>query len=40
MIICDWLWENPPLAHKDKYLVQSVMSREGLKLHTYKSIAI
>ena len=19
-IICDWLWENPPVTHKDKYL--------------------
>ena len=18
--ICDWLWENPPLTHKDEYL--------------------
>ena len=18
--ICDWLWENPPLTHKDDYL--------------------
>ena len=30
--ICDWLWENPPLTHKDKYLeihnsiIQSVIS--------------
>ena len=20
MIICDWLWENPPVTHKDNYL--------------------
>ena len=19
-IICDWLWENPPVTHKDDYL--------------------
>ena len=19
-IICDWLWENPPVMHKDNYL--------------------
>ena len=19
-IICDWLWENPPVTHKDNYL--------------------
>ena len=30
--ICDWLWENPPVTHKDKYLeirnsiIQSVIS--------------
>ena len=41
--ICDWLWENPPLTHKDKYLeihnsiIQSVVSREGSKLHAYNS---
>ena len=45
-IICDWLWENPPLTHKDKYLeilnsiIQSVISREGLKLHAYNSLQI
>ena len=36
--ICDWLWENPPVTHKDNYLekrnriIQSVISPEGLKL--------
>ena len=41
LYICDWLWENLPLTHKDKYLeicssiIQSVISREGLKLHAY-----
>ena len=20
LIICDWLWENPPVMHKDNYL--------------------
>ena len=36
--ICDWLWENPPVTHKDNYLdkrnwiFQSVISPEGLKL--------
>ena len=46
IIICDWLWENPPLTHKDKYLeirnsiIQSVISREGLKLHAYNSLQI
>ena len=20
MCICDWLWENPPVTHKDNYL--------------------
>ena len=46
VIICDWLWENPPLTHKDKYLeirnsiIQSVISREGLKLHAYNSLQI
>ena len=45
-LICDWLWENPPVAHKDKYLeirnsiIQSVISREGLKLHAYNSLQI
>ena len=19
-LICDWLWENPPITHKDNYL--------------------
>ena len=44
--ICDWLWENPPLMHKDKYLeirnsiIQSVISQEGLKLHAYNSLQI
>ena len=43
---CDWLWENPPLTHKDKYLeirnsiIQNVISREGLKLHAYNSLQI
>ena len=37
-MICDWLWENPPVMHKDNYLekrnsiIQSVISPEGLKL--------
>ena len=41
-----WLWENPPLAHKDKYLevhnsiIQSVISQEGSKLHAYISLQI
>ena len=45
-VICDWLWENLPLMHKDKYLeirnliIQSVLSREGLKLHAYNSLQI
>ena len=44
--ICDWLWENPPLTNKDKYLeicnsiIQSVISREGLKLQAYNSLQI
>ena len=44
--ICDWLWENPPVTHKDKDLeirnsiIQSVISREGLKLHAYNSLQI
>ena len=44
--ICDWLWENPLVTHKDKYLeirnsiIQSVISREGLKLHAYNSLQI
>ena len=44
--ICDWLWENLPLTHKDKYLeirnsiIQSVICREGLKLHAYNSLQI
>ena len=43
---CDCLWENPPLTHKDKYLeirnsiIQSVISREGLKLHAYNLLQI
>ena len=38
IVICDWLWENPPVTHKDDYLekrnwiIQSVISPEGLKL--------
>ena len=42
--ICNCLWENPPLTHKDKYLeihnsvIQSVISREGSKLHAYNSL--
>ena len=46
MRICDWLWKNLPLMHKDKYLeihnsvIQSVISREGLKSHTYNSLQI
>ena len=45
-IICDWLRENPPLTHKYKYLeisnsiIQSVISREGSKLHVYNSLQI
>ena len=44
--ICDWLWENLPLTHKDKYLeirnliIQSIISREGLKLHAYNLLQI
>ena len=44
--ICDWLWENLPVTHKDKYLeirnsiIQSVISREGLKLHAYNLLQI
>ena len=44
--ICDWLWENLPLMHKDKYLeirnsiIQSVISREDLKLHAYNLLQI
>ena len=36
LFVCDSLWENPPLAHKDKYweirnsIIQSVVSQEGL----------
>ena len=43
---CDWLWENLPLTHKDEYLeirnsiIQSVISREGSKLHAYNSLQI
>ena len=46
LYICDWLWENPPVTHKNKYLeirnsiIQSVISREGLKLHAYNSLQI
>ena len=35
--ILEWLWENLPLMHKDKYweicnsIIQSVISWEGLK---------
>ena len=38
VFICDWIWENPPVTHKDNYLekrnwiIQSVISPEGLKL--------
>ena len=45
-LICDWLWENPPLTHKDKYLeirnsiIQCAISWEGLKLHAYNSLQI
>ena len=41
---CDWLWDNQPLAHKDRYLeicnsiIQNVISREGLKLYAYNSL--
>ena len=44
--ICDWLWENPTLMHKDKYLeirssvIQSVISLEGLKPHAYNLLQI
>ena len=44
--VCDWLWENLPLMHKDKYLetsnsiIHSVISREGSKLHAYNSLQI
>ena len=46
LLICDWLWENPPLTYKDKYLeirisiINSVISREGSKLHAYDSLQI
>ena len=46
MIICVWLWENPPVTHKEKYLeirnsiIQSVISPEGLKLHAYNLLQI
>ena len=46
LFVCDWLWENPPLTHKDKYLeirnsiIQSVISREGLKLQAYNLLQI
>ena len=44
MCVCDWIWENPPLMHKDKYLeihnsiIHSVISQESLKLHAYNSL--
>ena len=46
--LCDWLWENPPLTHKSKYLeiriansiIQSVISREGIKLQAYNLLQI
>ena len=36
-VICDWLWENPPVTHKDNYLekrnrIIQRISPEGLKL--------
>ena len=43
---CDWLWENPPVTHKYKYLeihnsiIQSIISRESLKLHAYNLLQI
>ena len=48
LFICDWLWlwENPPLTYKGKYLeirnliIQSVISQEGLKLHAYNLLQI
>ena len=46
MCICDWVWENPLLTHKDKYLeihnsiIQSVISREVSKLYAYNSLQI
>ena len=46
IIICDWLRENSPLTHKDKYLeirnsiIQSVISRDGSKLHAYNLLQI
>ena len=36
--ICDWLWKNPPVTHKDKHLkicnssIQSVIYQEDLEL--------
>ena len=42
----DWIWENPLLMHKDKYLeisnsiIQSVISREGSKLYAYNSLLV
>ena len=38
LFICDWLWENPPLTHKDKYLeicnsiIQSIKCNKSKKL--------
>ena len=35
---CDWIWEKPPVTHKDNYLekrnwiIQSIISSEDLKL--------
>ena len=46
MCVCDWLWENPSLMHKDKYLeipnsiIQSIISQEGLKMHAYNLLQI
>ena len=46
LCIYDWLWKNPPLTHKDNYLeicnsiIQSVISREGSKLHAYNLLQI
>ena len=46
IILCDWLWENPPLTHKHKYseihnsIIQSVISQEGSKLHAYNLLQI
>ena len=49
MYTCDWLRENLPVMHKDKYLeihnliIQSVISQEALKsqaCNCHRSIAI